>query len=134
MFEGDRDALRLDNAEIVVSAGVGIGEQSNLPIISELAEALDAPVAATRKIVDLGWVPRQLQIGLTGRSISPKLYVAVGVRGAFNHMVGVSRAQTLVAINIDPNAPIFKNCDYGVVGDFADIVPLLTRRLHEIKP
>jgi electron transfer flavoprotein alpha subunit len=132
-FEADRDALSLDSAEIVVSAGAGVGGTENLKIIDELASTMNAPVVATRKVVDLGWMPRQLQIGLTGRSIGPKLYIAVGVRGAFNHMVGVGRAGIVVAINKDPNAPIFRNCDYGLVGDFAELVPLLSKRLGEVK-
>jgi electron transfer flavoprotein alpha subunit len=132
-YEADQDALKLDNAEVVVSAGAGVGGPDNLKTIRDLAEALDAPLATTRKVVDLGWLPRQLQIGLTGRSVSPKLYVAVAVRGAFNHMVGVGRARTIVAINNDPNAPIFKNCDYGLVGDFAEVVPVLTASLREAK-
>lgn len=133
-FEADRDALRLDGAEIVISAGAGVGGPENLKIIEELAEIMDAPVAATRKVVDHGWISRQLQIGLTGRSIGPKLYIAIGVRGAFNHMVGVGHAEIIVAINNNPTAPIFKNCDYGLVGDFSEVVPLLSRRLHEAKP
>jgi electron transfer flavoprotein alpha subunit len=133
-FEADRAALRLDGAEIVVSAGAGVGGQENLKIIEELAEIMDAPVAATRKVVDHGWVSRQLQIGLTGRSIGPKLYIAIGVRGAFNHMVGVGHAGIIVAINNNPTAPIFKSCDYGLVGDFSEVVPLLSKRLREAKP
>jgi electron transfer flavoprotein alpha subunit len=132
-FESDRNALRLDDAQIVVAAGAGVGGPKNLHVISELSEILDAPVAATRKIVDLGWLPRQLQVGLTGRSIAPELYVAIGVRGAFNHMVGVGRAKRIVAINNDPNAPIFRNCDFGVVGDFADIIPMLNETLRTVK-
>jgi electron transfer flavoprotein alpha subunit len=132
-FEVNRDALRLDNADIIVSAGFGVGGPGNLKIINELAEALAAPVATTRKVVDLGWLPRQLQIGLTGRSVGPKLYIAVAVRGAFNHMVGIGRAKIIVAINNDPNALIFKNCDYGVVGDYAVVVPLLTQELRKAK-
>lgn len=133
-YEADQDALRLDNAEVVITAGAGVGGPQNFGFVNELAEVLNAPVAATRRIVDLGWVPRQLQIGLTGRSIGPKLYVAIGVSGAFNHMVGVGRARTVVAINNNPNAPIFRNCDYGVVADFSEIVPLLTKKLLEVKP
>jgi electron transfer flavoprotein alpha subunit len=132
-FEADRDALRLDGAEIVISAGAGVGGPKNLKIIEELAEIMDAPVGATRKAVDQGWLPRQLQIGLTGRSIEPNLYIAIGVRGAFNHMVGVGHAGIIVAINNNPTAPIFKNCDYGLVGDFSEVVPLLTKRLREVK-
>lgn len=132
-FEADRSALRLDNAEIVISAGAGVGGPENLQVINELAQILNAPVAGTRKIVDLGWLPQQLQIGLTGKSIGPELYIAIGVRGAFNHMVGVGRARRIVAINSDANAPIFKNCDYGIVGDFAETVPRLSRKLRETK-
>lgn len=132
-FEADRDALRLDNADVIVSAGSGIGDPDNLRIVNELAEVLNAPVATTRKVVDLGWLPRQLQIGLTGKAVGPKLYVAVAVRGAFNHMVGIGRAKIVVAINNDPNALIFKNCDYGIVGDYAVVVPLLTQELRKAK-
>jgi electron transfer flavoprotein alpha subunit len=111
-FEADRDALRLDNAGVIVSAGAGVGGPENLQDVNELAEVLGATVATTRKVVDLGWLPRQLQIGLTGRAVGPKLYVAVAVRGAFNHMGGIGRAKMVVAINNDPIALIFKNCDY----------------------
>lgn len=133
-FESNQSARRLDDAQIVVTAGAGVGGPENLHIISDLSEILDAPIAATRKVVDLGWLPQQLQIGLAGRSIAPELYVAVGVRGAFNHMVGVGRAKIVVAINNDPNAPIFRNCDYGVVGDLMEIVPMLNDALHKVKP
>ncbi len=133
IFEADRDALRLDNADVIVTAGFGVGGPEKMGVMNELAEVLDAPIATTRKVVDLGWLPRQLQIGLTGRSVSPKLYVAIGVRGAFNHMVGIGRARIVVAINKDPNALIFKNCDYGIVGDYADVVPQLTKELRVMK-
>jgi electron transfer flavoprotein alpha subunit len=132
-FEADRDALRLDSANVIVSAGFGVGGPEKMKAIDELAEALDAPIATTRKVVDSGWLPRQLQIGLTGRSVAPQLYVAIGVRGAFNHMVGVGKARMIVAINKDPNAPIFRNCDYGVVEDYAEVVPRLTESLRKRK-
>ena len=132
-FEADRDALRLDNADVIVSAGFGVGGPEKMRSMEALAEVLDAPIATTRKVVDLGWLPRQLQIGLTGRSVAPKLYVAVGVRGAFNHMVGIGKARIVVAINKDPNAPIFQNCDYGIVGDYAEVVPALTQVLRKSK-
>lgn len=132
-FEADRDALRLDNADVIVSAGFGVGGPEKMRSIEALAEVLDAPIATTRKVVDLGWLPRQLQIGLTGRSVAPKLYVAVGVRGAFNHMVGIGKARIVVAINKDPSAPIFQNCDYGIVGDYAEVVPALTQVLRKRK-
>ena len=132
-FEADQDALRLDNADVIVAAGFGVGGPDKMKIVNELAKILNAPIATTRKVVDLGWLPRQLQIGLTGRSVGPKLYVAIGVRGAFNHMVGIGRAKIVVAINNDPNALIFKNCDYGVVGDYAEVVPLLSEELRNMK-
>ena len=132
-YEADRDALRLDNAEVIVAAGAGVGGPERMKPIAELAEILNAPLATTRKAVDLGWFPRQLQVGLTGRSISPRLYVAIAIRGAFNHMVGAGRAGTIVAINNDPNAPIFKNSDYGIVGDFEEVIPLLNSKLVEAK-
>jgi electron transfer flavoprotein alpha subunit len=132
-FEADRDALRLDNANVIVTAGFGVGGPEKMGSIRELAEVLDAPIATTRKVVDMGWLPRQLQIGLTGRSVAPKLYLAVGVRGAFNHMVGIGKARIVVAINNDPNAPIFKNCDFGIVGDYATVVPALTQALRGIR-
>ena len=132
-FRSDRDALRLDNAEVIVAIGAGVGGPQNLSSVNELATVLDAPIATTRKVVDLGWLPSQLQVGLTGKSVGPRLYVAVAVRGAFNHMVGVGRARIVVAINNDPNAPIFKNCDYGIIGDYAEIVPLLTAELRRFK-
>jgi len=132
-FEADRDALRLDNADVIVAVGAGIGGPENMRIISELAEVLDAPIAATRKVVDMGWLPRQLQIGLTGRSVGPKLYFAIAIRGTFNHTVGIGRAKTVVAINRDPDAQIFKNCDYGIIGDYAEILPSLIQNLRKAK-
>ena len=91
-----------------------------------MARALRAGLCATRRVTDAGWVPRQLQVGLTGKAIDPRLYIAVGVRGAANHVVGIKRAQTVVAINNDPEAPIFERATLGVVTDWAKIVPRLT--------
>lgn len=132
-FRSDRDALRLDNAEVIVAVGAGVGGPQNLTPINQLASILDSPIATTRKVVDLGWLPSQLQIGLTGKSVAPRLHIAVAVRGAFNHMVGVGRAKIVVAINNDPNAPIFKNCDYGIIGDYAEVVPILNEELSRTK-
>jgi electron transfer flavoprotein alpha subunit len=132
-FRSDRDALRLDNAEVIVAVGAGVGGPQNLSPINQLATILDSPIATTRKVVDLGWLPSQLQVGLTGKSVAPRLYLAVAIRGAFNHMVGVGRAKIVVAINNDPNAPIFKNCDYGIIGDYAEVVPILNEELSRAK-
>jgi electron transfer flavoprotein alpha subunit len=127
-------AAALDSAEIAIGVGKGIGGAANLPVIEQFAEALGgAPIAATRDIVDMGWLPRQHQVGLTGRAIAPKLYFAIGVRGAFEHTVGIRRAGIVVAINKNQKALIFQNADIGIVGDYADVVPLLTKKLQEVK-
>lgn len=127
-------AAALDSAEIAIGVGKGIGGPANLPVIEQLAAALGgAPLAATRDIADLGWLPRQHQVGLTGRAIAPKLYFAIGIRGAFEHTVGIRRAGIVVAINKNPKALIFKNADFGIVGDYAEVVPLLTTALMAAK-
>jgi electron transfer flavoprotein alpha subunit len=127
-------AAALDSAEIAIGVGKGIGGTANLPVIEKLADALGgAPLAATRDIVDLGWIHRQHQVGLTGRAIAPKLYFAVGIRGAFEHTVGIRRAGIIVAINKNAKALIFQNADFGIVGDYAEVVPLLTAALQEAK-
>jgi electron transfer flavoprotein alpha subunit len=127
-------AAALDSAEIAIGVGKGIGGPTNLPVIAQLAAVLGgAPLAATRDIADLGWLPRQHQVGLTGRAIAPKLYFAIGIRGAFEHTVGIRRAGIVVAINKNPKAPIFQNADVGIVGDYADVVPLLSKALETAK-
>jgi len=127
-------AAALDSADISIGVGKGVGGAANLPVIEQLAEALGgAPLAATRDIVDLGWLPRQHQVGLTGRAIAPKLYFAIGIRGAFEHTVGIRRAGLVVAINKNQKALIFQNADLGIVGDYAEVVPLLTTKLKEAR-
>ncbi len=127
-------AAALDSAEISIGVGKGVGGAANFPVIEQLADALGgAPLAATRDIVDMGWLPRQHQVGLTGRAIAPKLYFAIGIRGAFEHTVGVRRAGIVVAINKNQKALIFQNADIGIVGDYAEVVPLLTAKLKEAK-
>ncbi|MFI5267581.1 MAG: electron transfer flavoprotein subunit alpha/FixB family protein, partial [Chloroflexota bacterium] len=121
--------IELETAEIVVGAGFGVGSPDHLPLLNELAAVLDASVSATRKIVDLGWMPRQQQVGLTGKVISPRLYFGLGIRGFFNHTIGIQKAETIVAVNKDPEAPIFQIADYGVVADVLEFVPLLTKEL-----
>lgn len=127
-------AAALESAEIAIGVGKGIGSPANLPLIEQLATALGgAPLAATRDIADLGWLPRQHQVGLTGKAIAPKLYFTIGIRGAFEHLVGVRRAGIVVAINKNPKAPVFQNADLGIVGDYTEVVPLLTTALMEAK-
>ena len=120
----------LDEAEVVVGVGKGIGGKDNLPLVQELADVLGAAVCTTRDVTDAGWLPKQYQVGLTGRVIAPRLYIAVAIRGAFEHVVGVRRAGTIVAINKNPKAPIFKAADYGLVADYAECLPLLIQRLR----
>ncbi len=126
-------AIELDDARIVVGVGMGIGGSENLAAVRNLAMVLGAPVTGTRRVVDAGWLPRQLQVGLTGRSVAPDLYVALGISGKFNHLVGIRRAGTILAVNSNPDAEIFAQADYGIVGDWARVVPTLTRALEEAK-
>ncbi|HLE62454.1 MAG TPA: FAD-binding protein [Pyrinomonadaceae bacterium] len=126
-------AAELDDTEIVICVGMGIGGPENLPIIEPLASLLGAAVGATRRVVDQGWFPRQQQIGITGRAVAPKLYIGVGVRGAFNHTIGIHRSGIIVAINTDQQADIFQVADYGIVADFAELVPALIAALDRRK-
>jgi electron transfer flavoprotein alpha subunit len=131
--EVDASATSLEDADIVVGVGTGLGRRENLKLARELAEVLGAAIAATRRVTDANWLPRQHQVGLTGKAIAPKLYLALGVRGVMNHTIGIQRAQTIVAINTDPEAPIFQVANYGIVGDCLHIIPALTQALAEAK-
>ncbi len=126
-------SVELDTAEVVVGVGKGIEGPENLPIIQELARLLGAPLATTRDVTDEGWLPKQIQVGLTGRAIAPRLYLAIGIRGASEHVVGIRRAGLVVAINNDPKAKIFQAADYGLLGDYREAVPLLTQALAKAK-
>lgn len=127
-----REAARtvdLSSAQVIVSVGRGIGEQENLPIVEELANALGAELAASRPICDAGWLPMERQVGSSGQTVAPKVYVAVGISGAIQHLVGMKGARSVIAINKDPDAPIFEVADVAAVGDLFEIVPALTRAL-----
>jgi len=126
---GAETATELDTADTVVGVGKGLGSKAGLETIRPLAELLRAAICTTRDVTDEGWLPKQYQVGLTGRAIAPKLYIAIGIRGAFEHMVGVRRAGVIVAINKNLKAPVFKSADYGIVGDCAQVVPALCRHL-----
>ena len=123
------EGAELDSAHTIVSMGKGIGGPENLPLLRELADALDAPLGATRDVTELGWLPRQYQIGLSGKSVSPRLYFAVALSGVFNHTVGIGKAGTVVAVNNAARAPIFRAADFGIVGDYTEVVPALIKAL-----
>jgi electron transfer flavoprotein alpha subunit len=123
----------LTSAEIIVSVGRGIKEKDNIPIVEELAKALGAELAASRPICDNGWLPMERQVGSSGQTVSPKMYLAVGISGAIQHLVGMKGAKTIVAINKDANAPIFEVADYGIVGDLFEVVPALVAEVKKAK-
>jgi electron transfer flavoprotein alpha subunit len=128
------DVVDLTASERIVAVGRGIGGPEKLGIIQELAAAFGAEIGASRPVIDNGWLPRDRQIGSSGQTVAPKLYVAVGISGAIQHLVGMKGASCTVAINKDPGAPIFNIADYGIVGDLFEIVPALTKALRDARP
>jgi electron transfer flavoprotein alpha subunit len=142
-FEADREILGVESAakeevdltkaEIIVAAGRGVGGADKMGVIQELAKALGAEIAASRPVIDNGWLPRDRQIGSSGQTVAPKLYIAAGISGAIQHLVGMKGSNTIVAINKDPNAPIFAVARYGIVGDLHEVLPALTAAVKEAK-
>jgi len=120
-------------AEKLVGVGRGIKDQANLSMMEEFAKAIGAVLASTRPVIDKGWLPSDRQVGISGKTVKPKLYFAVGISGAFHHVLGMKNSNLIIAINKDPNAPIFYFSDYGIVDDLFKIVPELTKRLYELK-
>ena len=130
-FEAVKGKVDLSKAEVIVAVGRGIKKEANIKILEELAEVLGAEIGASRPVVDNEWVGRDRQIGSSGQTVSPRLYLACGISGAIQHIVGMKNADCIVAINTDPNAPIFNIATYGVVGDLMEVIPILTRKLKE---
>jgi electron transfer flavoprotein alpha subunit len=132
-FQEVKQAVDLSKAEIIVAVGRGIKSKDNLVLAEKLAQALGGDLAASRPICDAEWLPIDRQIGSSGQTVAPKLYVALGISGAIQHLVGMKNSGTIVAINKDPEAPIFDIADYGIVGDLFEAVPVLTEEIKKIK-
>jgi electron transfer flavoprotein alpha subunit len=132
-FREAQRSVDLSAAELIVSVGRGIKEKDNLHVVEELAEVLGAELAASRPICDNGWLPMERQVGSSGQTVSPKVYFAVGISGAIQHLVGMKGSKMVVAINKDENAPIFETADYGIVGDLFEVVPALVEAIKKAK-
>lgn len=130
-FQESRQAVDLSQAERIVSVGRGIKGQEHIPVAQALADALRAELAASRPICDAGWLPMERQVGSSGQTVAPKLYVALGISGAIQHLVGMKGSSVIVAVNKDPDAPIFEVADYGIVGDLFEVVPALVKALSD---
>lgn len=132
-FQEVKQAVDLTKADVIVAVGRGIKGQEHIQLVEQLANALGGELAASRPICDAGWLPIDRQIGSSGQTVVPKLYVALGISGAIQHLVGMKNAGTIVAVNKDPEAPIFDIADYGIVGDIFDVIPALTEEVKKIK-
>lgn len=130
-FRDNDRAIDLTSSNVIVAVGRGIEDQGNLSLIEDLAESLGADIAASRPICDNGWLPMERQVGSSGQTVAPKLYIAVGISGAIQHLVGMKGSKTIVAINKDPDAPIFEVADYGICADLFEVVPALTEEIRK---
>jgi electron transfer flavoprotein alpha subunit len=130
-IKADAKSVFLDKAEIIVAVGLGIGSQKNLPIVQELADVLGGTIAGSRKAVESGWMSHDYQVGQSGTTVRPKLYIAIGISGAIQHLVGMERSDYIIAINKDPEASIFRVSNYGIVGDCKEVVPAMTAELKK---
>ena len=124
--------MELAQAQVVIGVGMGVGGPDSLPQIQEMAQSINASLATTRDVIHEGWLPVQLQVGISGRSITPKVYLAVGIRGAFNHTVGIQKVGVILAINQNRRHAIFKAADFGIVGDWRTFLPPLVEALKPV--
>ncbi len=131
-IEREEEADIVSKAEIIISGGYGLKKKENFAMLDELADLLHGVVGASRKIVDIGWFPRERQIGQTGKTVRPRLYLAIGISGAVQHLAGMESSEKIVAINADPSASIFEVADYGIVGNLFDVLPEMIRQLKEM--
>jgi electron transfer flavoprotein alpha subunit len=131
-FEEDTGGITLAQARVVLGVGMGLGGPEALPAVQQLAREIGATIAATRTAVHAGWLPAQLQVGISGRTIAPQVYLAVGIRGVFDHTVGIQKAGVIIAINSNHRHPIFKAADYGIVGDWKEYLPPLIQALKPV--
>ena len=126
------ETVNLAEADIIVSGGRGLGGPENFGMIRELAKVLNAAVGASRAAVDSDWIPYSHQVGQTGKTVCPKLYIACGISGQIQHLIGMQSAKVIVAVNKDPDAPIFKVATYGIIGDIFEVIPALTKEFRRI--
>jgi electron transfer flavoprotein alpha subunit len=123
----------ITQAEIIVSVGQGIGGPEHIPMIEEVAKSLGGVIACSRPVVDRNWLPKERQVGISGKTVKPKIYIAIGISGAFQHMTAMQGSETIIAINKDPRAPIFGVADYGIVDDFQNVIPILKEKAKGMK-